>query len=190
MSTLNQEAPPAPVSNSQDFVHFTPLPSEDSYVATVVAFNYIPEHTFERTDKATGAKRQEVKPAIELFFGTMVDGKPYFVKTYPQQYSINEKSNYAAWYAVTTGALPTAKQRPSDMLGKLALLDIELKAKTSRTGKNYTATKIANIGKVPKALVGTATPLDKLKLAFDAALKKSGDATGSAPVEDTGNAPL
>lgn len=188
MTALNQEAPPAPVSNNQDFVRFEKWPGDDSYVATCVAHNYIPEHTFDRTDKTTGRKFQEVKPAIELFFGAVIEGKPYFIKTYAQQYSINEKSNYYAWYSALVGKAPDSKQRPSDMKGKHALLEIELEDKVSKAGKAYTKTKIVSIGKVPKALAATAVPLAQLEAAFTAALAKSSEKADAK--DDSANAPF
>jgi len=189
MTALNQEAPPAPVSNSQDYVRFDPFPESDSYVGTCLAHNYIPEHVFDRTDKTTGRKFQETKPAIELFFGAEIEGKPYFVKTYAQQYSINEKSNYYAWYSALVGKAPDSKQRPSDMKGKHALLEIEVEDKVAKkSGKEYRRTKIASIAKVPKALAGTAVPLAKLEAAFTAALAKSSEKADAK--DDSGNPPF
>lgn len=173
-ATLNQDAPPAPVSNTQDFIRFEPFPATDSYVLTLVGYNYIASYPFEREDD-NGRKFTKEAPAIEFFWGGMVDGKAYFTKSWPTAYSIHEKANYGKTYTAITGKVPDAKQRPNDMLGGHALVQLRLEQKKSKKGKEYTAVKIVSVGAVPKILLPTATKLADLKPAFDAALAKSGD---------------
>lgn len=174
MTALNQEAPPAPVSNTQDILRFEPFPASDSYVLTLVGTNYIASHPFERTDDQ-GKDFIKEAPAIEFFWGTIVDGKAYFTKSWPQAYSLHEKANYAKIYKALTGKAPDASQRPKDMLGKAAMVEIKLEAKKSKKGKDYTAVKIGAITAVPKLLLGNVVSLDQLKAPFDAALKAAGE---------------
>ena len=184
--TLNNEAPPAPTATSKDFLSFPAFPASDSYVLTLVAFHYIASYLFERTDDS-GKPFTKEAPAVEFFWGTEIDGKAYFVKSWPTAYSLHEKANYTKIYKAVTGNMPTAKQRPNDMLGKAALVEIKTEKKTSKKGKDYVATKIGSISSVPKVLANTAIPLDALKAKFDAALKASDQKADS---KEGGNEPF
>src|SRR4051812_7532655 len=137
MNTLNQEAPPPPAEKA-DIIRLDPFPRSDSYVLTVVAFNYIPEYDFEREDDATKEKYIKKAPAVELFLGGMVDGKPYFAKTWPQQYSLSDRANYRKQYEAATGKSPVAGSNPKDIVGKFVLCEIAVENKTSKKGKAYT----------------------------------------------------
>ena len=174
--TLNNEAPPAPVSGGQDFLKFEPFPASDSYVLTLVGTNYIASHPFERTDD-NGKDFIKEAPAIEFFWGGMADGKPYFTKSWPQAYSLHEKANYAKIYKALTGKIADASQRPKDMLGKAAMVEIKLENKKSKKGKDYVAVKIGAITAVPKLLLGSVVPLEQLEAPFKAALAKANEKT-------------
>lgn len=180
MSTLNQEAPPAAAPKG-DIVKLEPFPRSDSFVLTLCAYNFIPQYPFKRKNKDTGA--EEIKPddAVEFYFGGIVDGKVYLAKTWPQKYSIHEKSNYAAAYSAMTGKMPAAGSKPSDLVGKFALVEVSVEEKTSRTGKKYTATNIDSIGKVPSILAGTGVDIKQLRPALDAALAGGDKDDGKPP---------
>lgn len=187
--SINQKAPPAEVKAQANFFRFEPLPKSDTYIFTVVAYNYLDSAPFTRTDQAT--KKQTIinGPGVELFLGTVVNGKSYFVKTWPIFYSINERSNYTKWYKALTGTLPTVKQNPDDLLGKAIMLPVELTEKVSKKGTKYMATRTGNPSPVPSMLAATVTPLATLKGPFDAAVKAS-EQKGDAGEQDGGNDPF
>jgi hypothetical protein len=174
MTALNQSAPPAAAAAGGDIIRFDPFPKADTYVATVVGYNYIPDHAFERTDD-DGKPYTKNAPAVEFFIGAVIDGKPYFTKTWPQQYSISDRANYSKWYNAATGAMPVAGSKVDDIIGKAVLAEILVEKKTSKKGKEYTATKVKSVAKVPSILAATAVPLDKLRADFDKALAAAGD---------------
>ena len=180
MTALNTDAPPVEVKANTSYFRFEPIPASDSYVATLVGFNYLPEASFNRTDAKTKTKTVEVAPGVEFFFGVRVDGKNYFAKSWPKYYSISERAGYYAWYKALTGTAPTIKQRPSDMLGKAALVGIEVAEKVSSKGTKYKAVNIKTVGPVPKILAGTEIPLASFKADFDSALAKSNEKDGKA----------
>jgi hypothetical protein len=187
MTALNQEAPPVEVKAQTNYFRFDPLPKSDTYLFTLVGFNYLESTPFNRTDEKTKQKTVEHGPGIEWFLGTMVKDKPYFIKTWPIYYSISDRANYTKWYKAFTGAAPTAKQRPSECLGKAVMVPVELVQKTSAKGTTYTAAKTGSPSPVPSMLEGSITPLSALKAAFEAALAKSSE---KADKDDTGNAPF
>ena len=185
--TLNNEAPAAPMANMQDYVRLPAFPRSDSYVLTVVGTNYIASHPFNRKDDE-GRESTVMAPAVELYFGGEVDGKPYFAKTWPQKYSWHEKSNLSKWYTAITGKSPDpVSARPKDLVGKPALVEIKVeKKKGAKSGKEYTATNVGTVAKVPSILAATATPLAKLEAPFAAALaasseKRDGNGGGDVP---------
>lgn len=175
MSILNQEAPPAEAPKSGEFIKLDPFPKSDSYVLTVVAFNYIPEHDFERKDEKTGEEYIKKAPAIEFFFGALVDGKAFFVKSWPQMYSLSERANYYKWYEAATGKPPTAGTKPNDTVGKYVLGTLKVEDKKSQKGTAYRVTTIKAIAPVPSILASAGVPLAQLRPALDAALAAQGD---------------
>lgn len=175
MSQLNQEAPPATASKSgEDYFRPAPFPKSDTIVLTVVAFNFNPKAEFDRTDDA-GKDYTEVAPGIDFYFGAMVEGKPYFVKSWTQKYSLHEKSNYTKWYDAAVGKPPATGTNVADMLGKFILGEIKVEDKKSKKGTAYTVSKLASVTKVPSILASTGTPLDQLRPALDAILTAKDD---------------
>lgn len=172
MSALNQEAPAAEAPKArQEFIKLPAYPKTDSYVAVVVATNYLPQAVFDRTDEKTGAKTQVVAPGIELFFGSLVDGKVAFAKTWPKLYSINDRATYYKYYKAATGKAPVAGSKPLDMVGKPVLLAIECQDKVSKKGTQYVVNKITNVGSVPSVLLSVVPNLNALLPAFNEAIK-------------------
>jgi len=167
--SLNQDAPPPP-AQAEDIIKFDPFPKSDSYVLTVTAFNYIPEYEFEREDEKTKEKYIKKAPAIELFLGTMIDGKTYFAKTWPQQYSLSDRANYYKQYSAACGKAPDKSSNVKDTLGKFVLCEIAVENKTSKKGKAYTVSKVKTVGKVPSILAATGTDIKALRPALDAIL--------------------
>lgn len=192
MSQLNQSAPPVEVKATANYFRFDPLPKSDTYVFTIVGYNYNPQASFIRKDKATGQRSTELKPGIEWFLGTMVDGKAYFVKTWPVFYNIDPKSNYSLWYKVATGAFPKPDQKPDNCLGKGALVPVELTEKVSSRGTKYMATKVGAPSAVPSILAATVTKLKDLEKPFKEALAKSDQSAtgGKADAGDDEDSPF
>lgn len=182
MSTkLNQDAPPAEAPKSGDIVKLDPFPKSDSYVLTLVATNYIAKHPFKREDD-NGAEFIVEKPAIEFFFGAIVDGKPYFVKTWPQAYSLHEKANYAKYYEAMVGKAPEPGSKPSEMVGKFALGTIKVEDKVSQKKRTpYRVSVLKSLTAVPSILKDSGTPVDKLRPALDAILAGNDDKSEEAP---------
>jgi hypothetical protein len=177
MSTsLNQSAPPATQTATKDFVKLEVFPRSDTFVLTLCGFNYIPDHPFNRTDEKTGEKYIKVAAGIEFYYGALVDGKACFLKTWPQSYSLNEKANYAKWYAAAVGKAPVPGTNPSEMLGKHVLGEVEVEEKTGGRGTKYKVSVLKSVTKVPSILASTGTPLKDLSAAFEAALAKKEEA--------------
>lgn len=170
MTTPFQDAPPAeaPKQNNQ-FFHFDPLPEAGPQVMTLVATNFIPE--YEHIDKTTGEKK--VYAAIELFWGLLNDRKPYFIKSWPVRYSINERANWAKIVKAMTGALPEAGSRPADFVGKGAMLTIENEDKVGQKGTKYTTSRIAGYSPIPKALLSSVAPINELLPALEKLLAEA-----------------
>lgn len=174
-SVLNQSAPPAEAPQSKDFVKLEVFPKSDSYVLTVAGFNFIASHPFKRRDDKTGEEYTKNGPALELYFGTILTDdkgsrRAYFVKTWPQAYSLNEKANYYKWYEAATGKAPVAGTKPDDMLGKAILGDVRVEDKKSLKGTAYRVSSLKSIGKVPSILAATIVPLKDLQGPFNEAL--------------------
>jgi hypothetical protein len=171
MSTINQEAPAAEAPKSKaDFIKLPAYPNSDSYVAVVVATNYLPQAVFDRTDEKTGAKTQVVAPGIEFFFGSLVNGKAVFAKSWPKLYSINDRATYHKYYKAAVGKAPVAGSKPIDMVGKPVLLAIECQDKVSKKGTQYIVNKIVSVGSVPSVLLPAVPKLDALLPAFTDAI--------------------
>lgn len=186
MSALNQEAPPAEAPKSKaEFIKLPAYPKSDSYVAVVVATNYLPQAVFDRTDEKTGAKTQVVAPGIEFFFGSIVDGKPVFAKSWPKLYSINDRATYHKYYKSATGKAPVAGSKPVDMVGKPVLLAIECQDKVSKKGTQYVVNKITNVGSVPSVLLPAVPKLDTLLPSFNEAVKGTGSSSSDNDQADS-----
>jgi hypothetical protein len=179
MSTTLNAAPPAAAPKGGDFIKLPPFKKTDSYVATILGYNYIASHPFDRTDPVTKKDYVQEAPAIELFIGAIPDGEVALLKTWPQMYSINEKSNYAKWFAAATGVAPVAGSKPDELIGKAVLVEIEVSDKVGGKGTKYIANKVKSVSKVPSILAATITPLAKLQPALDAAL--AGEKDGDVP---------
>lgn len=169
MSHTNQSAPPAEAPKG-DIIKFVPFPKKDALVLTVVAYNYIASHPFKRTDEVTKLERIENKPAIEFFFGARIGDKAYFVKPWPQQYSLHEKANYSKWYEAAVGQAPAAGTKPDDMLGRFVMGTVNLEDKKRKDGSAYTITKLGSVTPVPSLLAGTGTAREALLTALQDAL--------------------
>ena len=171
MSTINQEAPAAEAPKAKaDFIKLPAYPNSDSYVAVVVATNYLPQAVFDRTDAVTGVKSQVVAPGIEFFFGSLVNGKAVFAKSWPKLYSINDRATYHKYYKAATGKAPVAGSKPIDMVGKPVLLAIECQDKVSKKGTQYIVNKITSVGNVPSVLLPAVPKLEALLPAFNDAI--------------------
>ena len=179
MSTLNQIAPPAEAPKTGDFIKFQPFPKSDTVVMTVTGFNFIASHPFERKDDKTGVKFIKNQAAIEIFYGAAIGGVPYFVKTWPQAYSINEKANYSKIYEAAVGKAPGVGSNPADMVGKHVLGTLKVEDKISAKGTKYRVTQVKSVTAVPSILAATGTSLAALLPALTAALA-GGAAAGSS----------
>jgi hypothetical protein len=179
MSTTLNAAPPAAAPKGGDFIKLPPFKKTDSYVATILGYNYIASYPFKRKDKKTGAEVIKHEPAVEIFIGALVDGEVALLKTWPQQYSIHEKSNYTNWFESSTGKTPVDGSLPDEMIGKAVLVEIDVKNRVGKAGTPYLDNRAVNISKVPTILASTITPIDKLKPALDAAL--AGEKDGDVP---------
>lgn len=180
-NTLNQSAPPATASKSgEDFIRLEPFPKSGSHVLTVTAYNYNPACEFKRTDDK-GAESIEVRPGLEFYFGTVIGGKPYFVKPWPVPYSLHEKANYAKWYEAATGKVAAPGTKADDMIGKHVLGAVKVENKTSKKGTAYSVTKLMTVSPVPDILAATGTDIKVLLPALQAALDNQGKKEDNAP---------
>ena len=165
------EAPSAQAPAQQrDFgPRFDPVPSKGMHIFTVVAFDYIEKYPFK--DQKTGV----VKPdkALEFTFGSIIDGKTYFVRPFPFRYSIHEKSAYTGLYAAIKGSAPLDGSNPKELLGGGFTMDCEIVSKVSKKGTPYSFTKPVNYTAVHPKLKGEIVSLNALEPAFKAALEAS-----------------
>jgi len=172
------EAPPAPSSTLKDFgPRFDPLPQSDTYIFTVVAFDFL--KNYEQRDLTTG--EMKVFDALQFFYGTKIGGKTYFLKPWPTKYSIHEKANYTKIYKAAVGTPPPAGSNPKDMLGKGITIEVENEEKTSKKGTKYTVSKPKSITGVHAKLRGEIVPLAELETAFKAALEAKDNDKDEAP---------
>lgn len=160
MTPLNQSAPPAEAPKG-DFLKLPPFPKSDTVVLTVVAYSYNEKTQFKRKDD-DGVEYTETRPGLEFYFGSVVGGKPYFLKPWPVAYSLHEKANYAKWYEAATGKTAAPGTNPSDMLGKHILGAVKVENKTGSKGTAYTISKLTTVSAVPSILANTGTPLEAL----------------------------
>ena len=169
------EAPPAPAQASKDFgPRFDALPVDGPTIMTIVAFDFLPKTEFK--DPKTQAVT--IADGLRFYFGTVIDGKPYFLSPWPMRYSINEKSGYTRLFTAATGAPPQAGSTPKVLLGKGVTLTINNVQKVSKKGVAYTASKITATAPVHKKLLGEVVPLAELEPALKAAFEanaKDGD---------------
>ena len=162
-----QEAPAAaaPKSN-QDFVHLDPLPEDGQQILTIVATNYIKEHTQFNKEKQI----EETFPAIEFYLGGMFGGKPGFVKTWPVKYSIHEKATYSKYYRAALGKEPNAGSKPSDLIGAGLTVTVKNEDKVSKKGTPYKRSRVGEVASVHPKLKGEIVAVATLKPALEAAL--------------------
>jgi hypothetical protein len=166
------EAPPAASTAQKDFgPRFDPLPGNDTYIFTVVAFDFI--KNYEQRDMTTG--EMKVFDALQFFYGTKIDGKAYFLKPWPTKYSIHEKANYTKLFKAAVGNPPPAGSNPKEMLGKGVTIEVENEEKVSKKGTKYTISKAKNVTAVHAKLKGEIVPLAELLPAFEAALASKDD---------------
>jgi len=136
-----------------------------------VGFNTIPDYVNPFSDEPNPAPY----PAVELIYGTLVDGVAAFVKANPIKRSIHEKSSFYAIYRSATGKAPVAGARVADILGKGVMATITNEAKISKVKKTpYTKTSIKDIAAVFPKLRSEIVPIEQLKPALEAALAKTG----------------
>lgn len=171
---INEQAPAAkaPKQNG-DFVRLEGIPESagDTLIMTAVAFNYIPEHTEFNKEK----KEEQVFPAIEWFFGTQVNGKTYFVKTWPMRYSIHEKAKYTKYFKALTGKIPAPGSTFKDAIGGGVTATINSVQKQRKDGSSYLSTKIVDVAPVHPKLRGEIIPVATLRPLLDKALEQKPD---------------
>lgn len=169
-----QEAPAAAAPKStQDFFHLDPLPEDGQQILTIVAANYIKEHTqFNQTKQV-----EETFPAIEFYLGALFAGKPGFVKTWPIKYSIHEKARYSQYYRCALGKEPAAGSKPADLIGAGLTVTVKNEDKVSKKGTAYKRTRVEDVAAVHPKLKAEIAPVATLKPALEAALAaaKKGD---------------
>lgn len=176
-----QEAPSAvaPKSN-QDFFHLDPLPEDGQLILTVVATNYIKEHTQFNKEKQV----EETFPAIEFYLGALFNGKPGFVKTWPVKYSIHEKATYSKYYRSALGKEPNAGSKPADLVGSGLTVTVKNEDKVSKKGTPYKRSRVGEVAAVHPKLKAEIVPVASLKPALEAALaagKNKDNAKDEAP---------
>jgi hypothetical protein len=172
---FNQEAPAAKApKGTEDYLRFPPFPAAaaGTNILTVVAFNFLPNYEFEKDD---GSKYNA--DAIEFVYGTLIDGLPFFVKTWPKTYSISNKAYYFKLYTAALGKEPKPGSTPKDILGAGVLSSIEIKDKVSKKGKQYTACNVkGDPAPVMAKLKSEVVPLAVLQPHLEAALKAASEA--------------
>jgi hypothetical protein len=171
MSALNQEAPPLTAAPSKDFIKFDVFPKSDSYPLTYVGIDFIQSYDFKRKDEKTGEEYIKPGPGVVFFLGTIVNGKPHFVKTWPQSYSDNEKSNYYKHYEAACGIPPKAGTKANDVIGKVVLGNVKVEEKKSAKGTAYKVSSLKSVLPLPSFMAAACTPLKDLLPAFEIALK-------------------
>ena len=140
------ESPPVVEEQKYNSIFFDALPESDSYVMTLMGVDSKGVIDFDYKGTVTRAQ------AVELHWGTKVDGKPYFFKTWPKKWITAPKSHTALAYKALTGELPITLDA-KDIVGKAALITIENVTKTSSKGTHYTASKqIGTPTKVPSSM--------------------------------------
>lgn len=178
MSTATQEQAAPPITapkGGKDFVRFEPFPKNDSYILTILKYEYTASHPFERKDDKTGVVTVKNGPALELVFGAMVGNKAYFLKTWPAAYSMDKKAKFTAIYDAAIGRVPVPGDKADDLIGKQILGTVKVENKVSPKGTAYTVSKLASVSPVPSILAGTGADIKTLLPAFQAALAASGD---------------
>jgi hypothetical protein len=172
---INTEDTAIAAPKSKDYLRFEQFPSDGQQILTIVGFNTIPEYINPFSDEPD----PKPYPAVELIYGTITEAGPRFVKGNPIKRSIHEKATFTHIYKAATGALPKDGAKVSDLLGKGVTATITNEAKVSKKGAAYTRTTIKDIAAVFPKLKGEIVPLDKLKPAFEAALKASSEKADS-----------
>jgi hypothetical protein len=176
------ETAPAVKAPKQDFIHLEsfPLGSDGPNIVTIVGYNFLKDHTFEKDDGSTYQA-----DAIEWYLGATVEGKLHFVKTWPKTYSISNKAFYFKLYKAALGKDPVAGSTPKDVLGAGVTVTLETKEKTSGKGKKYTTTSVkGDPSPVHPKLKNEIAPLATLRPALEKALtaKKDDKAEASTDV--------
>jgi hypothetical protein len=174
--TLNQ-APPVPEPKENKVFRFDPLPESGVNIFTLLDCNFIRD--YENRDYET--KEVKIYDAIELFFGTVIDGKQYFLKPWPTKYSIHPKSTYFKIVKAMTQEEPQQGSTPADFFGQNLLITTENVNKKSKAGKSYVATKIVDYNTAPDQMKKLATPAADFEEEFRAALTKADQFTDGAP---------
>ena len=165
------EAPSAQAPAQQrDFgPRFDPMPKSETYIFTVVAYDFLPK--FEQKDPTTGETK--IFDALQFYFGTIVDGKAYFLKPWPSKYSIHEKAGYTKLYRAIKGSAPLPGSNPKELLGGGITIEVNNEAKVSKKGTPYTASRAKSYAAVHPKLKGEIVSLNALEPAFKAALEAS-----------------
>lgn len=185
--TAFASAPPVEAKQSGGFIKLPPFKRSDTYVLTIIASNFIPNHPFDRKDEKTGQEYVKEAPAVELYLGARVDGELCLAKTWPQMYSLSDRANFRKWYEAATGKTVKTgdKVNVADLVGKALLGEVKVADKTSAKGTTYTANNVKIVGKVPSVLAGSITPLAELAPVLEKALaeaeKKDGDTEKKNP---------
>lgn len=176
MSNLN-DAPAAPAPKASSFVKFEPFEEDGPQILTLVATNYIKEHEFEN-DK----KEKYIGQALEFYFGTLINGQPRFIKTWPKAYSIKNTATYYRIYKAITGKEPQVGCKVSDIVGGGIQGTVTTSDKVGKKGTKYRVSTVdmKSLGPVMPKLKPEIVPLEKLlpalKKLLEAADKQEGEA--------------
>ena len=159
------ETPPVVEEQEYNSIFFDAMPESDSYVMTLMGVDSKGVIDFDY--KGTVSRAQ----AVEFHWGTLVEGKAYFFKTWPKKWITAPKSHTALAFQALTGELPTTLDADF-VVGKAALINIENVAKTSAKGTHYTASKqIGSPNKVPSSMRSLVIPREDLMVAWEAAME-------------------
>lgn len=181
MSNLN-DAPAAAAPKANSFVKFEPFEEDGPQILTLVATNYIPQHEFEN-DK----KEKYIAPAIEFYFGTLVNGNPRFVKTWPKAYSIKNTATYYRIYKAIAGKEPQVGSKPADIIGGGIQGTVATVDKVGKLGTKYRASSVdlKSLGPVMPKLKSEIVPLNKLLPTLEKLLANADKKDGGTATEDS-----
>lgn len=165
-----------------------PFPRTESWPVTLVAAKFEPAYTFKFRDKQTGLETSTVGEGWWLIFGGIADGQPCFVMPGWAYKVGGPRSNYGKIFRAFTGFDPApGRSKPSCMLGKHALMQVEATERISQRNTRYIANKIIGFSPLPGLLASAATPREKLLPYFEAMVAAS--VSGGAPVPQPGQRP-
>lgn len=165
---MNQAPPIQAPKQGEKYWKFDPVPQDGMTVAILAGSNFLTNHTPNYPDAKTMAQ------AVELFYAVEQEGNYYFVKTFPTNYSMHEKSNYSALTKAITGSLPVEGSSVDDLIGKPVMLNLANEDKVSKAKNTpYTITKVTDKPMpVPVAMVDQAPDAVAAIEAFEAEIAR------------------